>query len=157
VPGHAQLGVPRGQAMPALAAVIPGAADAHRAQHRVHGLAPVGDKPRLVPSPAVHGRAAVTGISGEQAFQQAAAQLGQPGAKRQLYRLQAAATGQARRCRRRQPPYLGGRFRRERLTEPPFCPSASRAWLPAAGAAGRASQIASFTSTICSESAANSW
>ena len=142
--------------MPALVAVIPGAADTHRAQYRVHGPAPVGHKSRLVPGPAVHGRAAVPGISGQQAFQQAAAKLGQPGAKRQLHRLQAAAPGQVSRGRRRQPPYLGGRLRRERLAEPPFCPSACRSRPPAAGAAGRASQIASLTSTICSESAANS-
>lgn len=143
--------------MPAPAAVVPGAADRHRAQHRVHGLVPVGHEPRLVPGPARHGRAAVAGISGQQALQQATAKLGQPGTKRQFHRLQAAALSQARRCRRRQPPYLGGRFRRETIAEPPFCPSGSRPCPPAAKAAGRASQIASFSSTICSESAANSW
>ena len=106
--------------------------------------------------PAFHGRAAMPGIGSQQALQQAAAKLAQPSAKRQLHRLQAAAPSQARRGRCGQPAYLGGRFGRERLAEPPFCPSASRGWL-LAGAAGRASQIASFTSTICSESAANSW
>jgi hypothetical protein len=109
-----------------------------------------------VPRPALHNRAAVPGVRSQQALQQAAAKGGQPGAERQFHRLQATATRQAGRCRCRQPPYLSGGLRRERLTEPPFCPSASRAWPLAAAAAGRASQIASFTSAICSLSAANS-
>ena len=110
-----------------------------------------------MPRSAAHGRASVPGIGSQQALQQPTAELGQPGPKRQLRRLQVATASQVRRCRRRQPPYLGGYFRCERLAKPPFCPRVPRSRPPAATSAGRASQIASFTSAICSESAANSW
>ena len=52
--------------------------------------------------------------------------------------------------------YLGGGVRRERLAEPPFSPDGSPRGTPASPATGLASQIASFTSTICSLSAAKS-
>ena len=49
LPRHAKLGVAGCEPVPAGGAVIPGPADGHRAQHRVHGLVPVGDEPGMVP------------------------------------------------------------------------------------------------------------
>ena len=55
-----------------------------------------------------------------------------------------------------QPLYFGGDLRRERPAEPPFSPDGSSRGSPAGPATGLASQIASFTCTTCSLSAANS-
>ena len=144
----------------ALAAVVVGAAHGDRPEHRVDDLVPVGHEPGLVPGAAIHRRAAVPGIQGQQVFQQARAQPGHRGPDRQFHRRQALPGAQGPGRQRRQPLYLGGRLRREPCPEPPFSPSGScgPGGSPAAGAAaGRASQIASFTSTICSVSAANCW
>src|SRR6266581_4431129 len=54
------------QAVPALPAVIPGAADGDRAEHRAGGLVPVGHELRLVPGSAVRPRAPVPGIGSQQ-------------------------------------------------------------------------------------------
>ncbi len=107
--------------------------------------------------PAACPRAAVTVISGQQAFQQAAAQRGHGGADRQLHRLQATACAQRGRRQRGKALYLGGRLRRERLAEPPLSPAGPASSSAAEGVTGLASQIASFTSTICWESSANCW
>jgi len=105
--------------------------------------------------PAVHAGAAVAGVGGQQVFQQAGAQPGHRRTDRQLGRLQAAA-GTQRTCRHRgQPPYLGRGLRRERLAEPPLSPAGPAGDCSAGGVTGRAWQIASFTATICSDSAAN--
>jgi hypothetical protein len=154
--GHAQLTVPRCQAVAAAGAVVPGPAQRDRAEYRADGLVPVGGKLRLVPGRADGPRAPEPRIGGQQRLQQATAKLGQPGADGQFRRLQPPAGGQRRRHRGGQLAYLGGRLRGERVAEPFFCPSGAGAWPPAAGGAGRASQIASLTSTICSLSAANS-
>jgi hypothetical protein len=52
--------------------------------------------------------------------------------------------------------YLGGELDPELLVEPPFSVPVSDRTPGRADAVGRASQIASFTSTICSLTAANS-
>ena len=156
---HVQLRVPGREAVPALPAVIPGPADGDRAEHRVHGLVPVGHELRPVPGPAVRPRAPVSPVGGQQRLQQPRAELGQPGAQRHLRGLQPAA-GQAAGGGRGQPRYLGGgvggELRLDLRAEPPLCPSAGGT-CPACAGTGRASQIASFTSTICSASVANSW
>ncbi len=95
----------------------------------------------------------VAGIGGQQILQYRGAQPEQPGADRPLGHLQASAAGQ--RCRRGgQPGYLGRRLRREPGGEfparpPPFCPSGSGAVSPGPANGGRASQIVSFTCSIC--------
>ncbi len=109
-----------------------------------------------MPRPAGGPRATVSGIGRQQRLRHQAPQPGQPGGKRQLRRFQVLAAGQAVSRRRGQPLYLGGDGG-ERLAEPPLCPSGGGAWPPCAGVAGRASQIASLTSTIRSVMAANSW
>ena len=81
-------------------------------------------------------------------------------ADRQLHRRQVLPGAQRPRGQRRQALYLGGEFGLEPGAEPPFSPSASsRAEPPPAAGAetGLASQIASLTSTICSDSAPNCW
>jgi hypothetical protein len=77
-----------------------------------------------------------------------------PGADHRLGGFQPGSAAQRPGRFRRQPPYLGGFLPRERLEEPPFPSSGVDA---ASGpAAGRVSQIFSFTSAICSTVAANS-
>ena len=51
-PGDAELGVPGGEAVPALRAVIPGPRHGDQAEHGVEGLVPVGDEYGLVALPA---------------------------------------------------------------------------------------------------------
>src|SRR5262249_45611066 len=145
-----------GHAVPAGRAVVPGAAQPHRAHHRVDGLGPAGDEPGLVAVPAACARAAMPGIHSQQVFQQAAAQLQHRGADHQLHRLQALAGCQRAGRLDGQGRYLGGDLRRERLAEPPLSPAGPAGEPPAADVTGLASQIASLTSTICSQSAVNS-
>lgn len=152
----AKLAVPGGHAVPAGRAVVPGAAQPHRAHHRVDGLGPAGDEPGLVAVPAACARAAMPGIHSQQVFQQAAAQLQHRGADHQLHRLQALAGCQRAGRLDGQGRYLGGDLRRERLAEPPLSPAGPAGEPPAADVTGLASQIASLTSTICSQSAVNS-
>ena len=106
---------------------------------------------------AVHPRAAMPGIQGQQALQQAGAQPGHRGADRQLHRLQALAGAEGPRGRRGQALYLGGELRLECRAEPPLSPPCSGGPPPASRLTGRASQIASLTSAIFSVSAVNSW
>jgi len=155
---RSQLGIAGHHTVPALAAVVVGAAHGDRPEHRVDDLIPVGHEPGLVPGPAAHYRAVIPGIQGQQVLQQVRAQPGHRGPDRQFHRRQALPAAQRPGRQRRQPLYLGGRLRREPRPEPPFSPSRSccPGGSPAAGAAaGRASQIASLTSTIFSVSAAN--
>ena len=176
-PGH-HLGQPRrqrgtgdaeflifgGHAVAAAGAVVVGAAHLDRAEHGADGLGPVADELRLVPGVAIDPLAAMPGIQAQQALQQRAAQPGHRGADRQLHRLQPLGTGSHRAGgqraggERRQPLYLGGELRLDLRAEPPFsAPVPAGGPCPAAGSAGRASQIASLTSTICSDSAVNRW
>ncbi len=145
--------------MTAGGAVIPGPPQPDRAQHGAEALGPVGHELCLVASPAAHPRATVATVQPQQVFQQPRAQPGHGGADRQLHRLQATTGPQRPRCQRGQPLYFGGGIRRERRAElgeePPFSLPGPAGGSPVAGVTGRASQIASFTATICSESAAN--
>ena len=109
---------------------------------------------------ALRARTAVARVSGQQLCEHAAAELQHPGADHGLRRLQACVTAAQRPGGRRgQPAYLGGLLLRERVPEPPLSPPGrERPSSPAApgGDAGRASQIASFTSAIRSASDVNS-
>ena len=146
--------------MAALRAVVPGAGDGDRAEHRVGHLAPVGGEFCLVALAAGHSRAAVARVCGQQLCEHAAAELQHPSTDHGLRRLQARVTAAQRPGGLRgQPAYLGGLLLRERVPEPPFSPPGrERTSSPAApgGDAGRASQIASFTSAIRSASDVNS-
>jgi hypothetical protein len=105
---------------------------------RANGTAAPGH-PGLVALPAVRPRPPVAGVGGQQLPEHPAAHLQQPGADHRLSR-QAA--------------YLGGLLLREGLEEPPFSPPGAEG--ASAPASGRASQILSFTSMICSTVAVNS-
>jgi hypothetical protein len=105
--------------------------------------------------PAVHSWATVTGLQPQQVFQQPGAQPAHGGADRQFHRLQATACAQRPRRQGGQALYLGGDLRGECLAEPPLSPAGPAGDSAAAGVRGLASQIVSFTSTICSESSAN--
>jgi hypothetical protein len=112
-----------------------------------------------MPGPAVHAGTAVAGIGSQQLPQHAGAELQHPGADHGLGGLQAGVAAQRPGGLRGQPAYLRGRLRRERLAEPPFSPPARGAPASPSPAAddktGLASQIASFTCTICSVTATN--
>ena len=82
-----------------LTAVIPGPADDHRAEHRVHALGPAAGQIRLLTAAARHARAGIPAIAGQQAFQHATAQPDQPGPDRLLGTLQ-ALPGRHRHSRR---------------------------------------------------------
>ena len=153
--GHAEPGVPGGQPVAAGRAVIPGTREDHRPEHRVDHLVPAGDEPCLVSLAARHPRAAVARIGGQQLLQHAAARLQHPGADHRLGSLHARTAAAQRPGRfRRQPAYLSGFLLRDRRPEPPFSPSGTKG--ASVRAAGLASQIFSFTSAICSLTAANS-
>ena len=114
VPVQAQLGVPRGQAVTACGAVVPGPVHRDRAEHGVKVLVPVGHELRLVAGPAAGGRAAVPGVGGQQPGQQRPADLGHRRADRQLRCLKPRPAGiaaQRRDSRRRQLPGLGRELR----------------------------------------------
>ena len=116
VPGQPQLRVPGRQPVTARRAPVPGPVHRDRAEHRPEGLIPVGHELRQVPCPAVHGRAAVPGISTQQARQQRTAHPGDCLPDRQLRRLQprpASIAGQRPDGRRGQLLDLGGELRRD--------------------------------------------
>ncbi len=96
----------------------------------------------------------MAGVGGQQPASMLPPTVQQPGPDHRLGGLQPAIAAQRPGRFRRQPFYLGGLLFRERGEEPPFSPSGAGA--PAFRLTGRASQIFSFTSTICSVSAANS-
>jgi hypothetical protein len=111
-----------------------------------------------MPSPTVDPRTVVSGVGGQQLLQQRRAQLGHRGADRQLHRLQVgSAPAQRVGSQRRQPVYLGGELRHDLLAEPLFSSPVAAGGAVAAGFGGRASQIASLTATICSDTAAKRW
>ena len=156
--GQAELGIAGREPVLARPAVVPGAAERDRAEHRIERLAPVISEFRLMPLAAGQPRAAVAGVGGQQLPQHAAAELQQPGAEHLLGGPQPALAAQRPGGFGGQPSYLGGRLRRESGIEPPFSPPEGGAPSPralAGAAAGRASQIASFTCTICSLTATN--
>jgi hypothetical protein len=107
--------------------------------------------------PAVHPGTTVAGIGGQRLPEHGPAEPQQPGPEHRLGRLQAVLAAQRPGGLGCQGVYLGGLLRRERLPEPPFSPPVPEGSSPAAlPAAGRASQIFSFTSMICSTVVANS-
>ena len=150
----AELGIARREAVLAFRAAVPGTAQGDRAEDGIERLVPVISELRLVSLAAGHPRAALAGVGGQQLPQHAAAELQQPGAEHRLGGPQPAVAAQRPGRLGGQPCYLGGLLFRERGEEPPFSPSGTGgACVPAAG---RASQIRSFTSTICSTAAVNS-
>jgi hypothetical protein len=152
--GHAELGIARREAVLAFRAAIPGTAQRDRAEDRIKRLVPVVSELRLMPLAAQHPRAALAGVGGQQLPQHAAAGLQQPGAQRSLGGPEPAVAAQRPGRFGGQPCYLGGPGFRERGEEPPFSPSGTGG--ACVRAAGRASQIRSFTSAICSTAAVNS-
>ena len=77
-PGDAELVIAGRQPVMTLTAVIPGPADGHRAEHRVHAPGPAAGQLRLVTAAARHPRAGIPGIGGQQVFQHTSAQPDQP-------------------------------------------------------------------------------
>ncbi|VBA45418.1 hypothetical protein LAUMK13_05462 [Mycobacterium innocens] len=134
--------------------MVVGASQRDPAQHGVEVLVAVADEHRVMSLPAVDPRPAVPGVGGQQLLQQRGAKLGHRGADRQLHRGQARARAQCVGGDRGQPVYLGGDLRRDLLAEPLFSSPVAAGGAEAAGFGGRASQIASLTSTICSLTAA---
>ena len=59
-----------------------------------YGLGPAGHELRLMPGPAAGPGSPVPGVGGQQVFQHAAAEAGQPGPDRQFRRLDALPAGQ---------------------------------------------------------------
>jgi hypothetical protein len=117
---------------------------------------PAGHELCLVPGAAAGARAAVPAVDAQQVLKQPAAQPQHRGADRQLHRLQPAPGAQHAGRVGGQARYFCGDLRLERSGEPPLSPAAPAGDPPAMPVTGLASQIASLTSTICSESAANS-
>ena len=85
----AELGVPGGEAEPALRAVVPGPRHGDQAEGGVEGLVPVRDEHGLVTLPARHPRAPVAVVRGQQLAEHAPAEPQQPGPDHLLRRLQA--------------------------------------------------------------------
>ena len=120
----------------------------HPTQHCIDVLVPVADELSPVTLPAVHPLPAVTILCGQQILQQGTAQLGHRGPYRQLDRAHILPGAAAGHREGRQPCYLGGELRLDLGGEPPFSPSGSAGGAGTDAPGGRASQIASFTSTI---------
>ena len=139
--------------------MIVGAAHRDRAQHGVDRAGPVGDELGVMARAAVDSRAAVAGVGGQQLLQQRTTQPRHRGADRQLHRLQALAErAQRGNGQFGQAFYLGGELRFDLLAEPPFSASVPAEGATAVSASGgRASQMASLTSTIRSDSPAKRW
>ena len=107
---------------------------------------------------AVDALPAMARVGGQQPAQQRAPEPHHRGAHGQLHGLQVLA-GRTQRAhsQRCQPVYLRRELRFDLLAEPPFSSP-----VPAGGAVvalfgGRASQIASLTATICSDTCAKRW
>src|SRR5258705_1272503 len=94
---------------------------------------------------------------GQKLFQEGSANGDHRGPHGQFHRAQPVPARQRRRRQRGQPGYLGGELRLDLVVEPLFSPSGSGGAAGAAAPTGRASQIASFTSTISSVILANWW
>ena len=158
-PGDTKLVVAGRDPAPARGAVVVGAPQLDGPQHGVDRAGPVGDELAEMARTAVDPRATVSGVGGQQPAQQRSPEPGHRGADRQLDCLHAPA-GRAQRSHGQlgQPAHLRRELRLELLVEPPFS-----ACVPAAGGetgsalGGRASQMASFTATISSVTAANCW
>ena len=139
--------------MAALVAVVPRTAKPDGAQRGVEGLGAVGNEAGLVAAAAVDVGAAIAVVGGQDLLQQPGSRRVQSFAHRHLHSPQhvAAGTGigQRRSCGPGEGGYLGGDLRLEVREEPPFsAPLTASGTSFGAGRTGRASQIASFTSTM---------
>ena len=109
-----------------------------------------------MPGPAVDPGPAMPGVGGQQPAQQRSAELSHRGTDRHLHRRQALA-GRTQRPGRQlgQPVYLGRELRRDLIVEPPFSsPVAAGGAVATSMLGGRASQIASLTATMSSDTSA---
>ena len=153
-PGCAQLLIPRREAVPAFAAVVPGPHHPHRPQHRGDGLGPAPGEARLVAAGALDVRAGIpVPVAGQHRFQQPRAGRGQRGAHRLLQHPQRRALPEHPGGQPGQGCHLGGGDLGQAGQEPPLSPSAGGD--TAGPAAGRAAQIASLTAVTSSTRAAN--
>ena len=89
LPSDAELVIAGREPVMTLTAAIPGPADGHRAEHRVHALGPAAGQIRLVTRPHATRAPAYPGSAARQGFQHASAQPDQPGPDRLLGSLQA--------------------------------------------------------------------
>lgn len=151
---------------PARRAVVVRPLHPDRTEHGVDGLGTVGDEVGHMPGPARGAGAAVARIGSQQSLQQGSAQGGHCRTDRLFQHGQAAAgTGaQAAGCQCSQGLNFTGEVVPDPAQEPPFSPSVAAGSTngpapggdsAAAAVTGRASQIASFTSTIASVTVAN--
>ncbi len=123
------------------------------AQRGAEGLGDVGHGAGLVAAAAVNVGAAIAVVGGQDLLQQPPARRVQGFAHRHLHRpqhvLAGDRTGQGHRGRPGEGGYLGGDLRLEVREEPPFsAPVSASGRSLTTGRTGRASQIASLTSTI---------
>ena len=111
--------------------------------------------------PALDVRAAMTGVEREQVFEERPTQPQHGGPDGELQGAQAVGSSHAAERARGgggQTGQLGGELRPEALGEPPFsAPAPPPGPSPASGLTGRASQIASLSSTISPTIALNRW
>ena len=153
LPGDAELGVARGEAVPAGRAVIPGPGEGDRAEHRVDDLLPVGGEHGLVAA----GRTGRAGRGGPGRRPAPAPSMPPPSFSSPARITASAASMPAS----PQPRALAASAASRPSSAALSCASAARSPLfplpsregsssPASpGTAGRASQIASFTSVTC--------
>ena len=111
--GDVQLPVPRGQAVAAGGAVVPGALELDLAEHSVQELGSIAHELGVVALVAGDPRPPMTGVDREEILQERAAQLQHGGADRQLDGAQAVPSGVAELGRRQlaEPGYLRVKMR----------------------------------------------
>src|SRR5439155_18923657 len=126
------------------------------AEHGVDPFGPIRHELGLVALPAVDPGSAVAGVGVQELLQQAGPQMQHRGADRQLRGFQALARGaQGASGPLGQLVYLRRELRLQLVAEPPFSSSVPAGGAAAAVSGGRASQMASLTSTIRSDTCAN--
>ena len=139
--------------MAAFVAVVPRTAQLDRAEHGVERLGAVGHEVGLMSATAVDVGASIAAVRGQDLLEQPGSRRVQGLAHRHLHSpehvVAAAGIGERRSGRLGEGGYLGGDLCLEVREEPPFsAPLTASARSPAGARTGRASQIASFTSTI---------
>jgi hypothetical protein len=156
--GDTELVVTRNDPAPARGAVVVGAPQLDRAQHGVDRAGPVADELGHMTCTAVDPWPTMARIGGQRPAQQRAPEPHHRGAHGQLHRRQVLPGGtQQAHGQRRQPVYLRGELGFDLPAEPPFSSPVAAGGAVAAGFGGRASQIASLTTTICSLTSAKRW
>ncbi|WP_245551401.1 hypothetical protein [Gordonia rhizosphera] len=113
-----------------------------------------------MPTATVDAGTAVPAVGTQQLFEQTRPDLGHRRPDRHLHPAQVGiGTAQRAGSQGGQPVYFGGDLRRDLFGdlggEPPFSACVAAGATGAAAPGGRASQIASLTSTICSDTCAN--